>query len=110
MLTIDEESVPPLRHEAMGTSLRNLILQASKNNSLITALKSGEEFRNEPVGAWEEGPRSAMVGDRLCDMHAGIRYGIRVFKTKGEVGLVDVVERITDTYDLGDGSQFPINK
>ena len=38
VLTTDEESVPPLRHEAMGTSLRNLMLHALKNGGDSSAV------------------------------------------------------------------------
>ena len=46
--------------------------------------------------------RSAMVGDRRCDLRAGERYGIRVFHSPQHIGLSAVAARLLDADDDGD--------
>ena len=46
--------------------------------------------------------RSAMVGDRRCDLEAGSAFGVRSFYAPANVGLAAVLERILDSNDEGD--------
>ena len=49
-----------------------------------------------------EEARSAMVGDRRCDLRAGKEYGIRSFYSPQHLGLASVVERVLNPSDTGD--------
>ena len=46
-----------------------------------------------------------IVGDRKSDLGAGWARGIRLFKVKANIGLIQVIERVLNPYDQGDDFQ-----
>lgn len=50
----------------------------------------------------EEG-NSFMVGDRIADMRAGLNHGVRTFRCDQNIGVHDVIERVLNFSDSGDG-------
>ena len=65
-------------------------------------IESKGDITNFDSSAVFEEARSAMVGDRRCDLKAGKEYGIRSFYSPQHLGLASVVERVLDSSDTGD--------
>jgi histidinol phosphatase-like enzyme len=65
-------------------------------------IESRGDITNFDTSAVSEEARSAMVGDRRCDLRAGNEYGIRSFYSPQHLGLASVVERILNPSDTGD--------
>lgn len=65
-------------------------------------IESRGDITNFDTSAVSEEARSAMIGDRRCDLRAGKEYGIRSFYSPQHLGLASVVERILNPSDTGD--------
>ena len=94
---------PAMLH--LGHRLLREDSSSSPTNTLVNA-----GLQTYDVDWWGEPPvaphpRDIMVGDRRSDMGAGWAYGARLFRVSGRVGLVQVIERIIDADDDGDGFQ-----
>jgi histidinol-phosphate phosphatase family protein len=87
-----------LGHRVLRTSLENPGVDSQYN-------AGRQEY---DVNWWGTAPQAphpldAMVGDRRSDMGAGWAYGARLFRVSGRVGLTQVVDRLCDPSDRGDG-------
>lgn len=87
-----------LGHRVLRTSLENPEVDAQYN-------AGGQVYDVDWWGTAPEAPHplDAMVGDRRSDMGAGWAYGARLYRVSGRVGLPQVVDRLCDPSDGGDG-------
>ena len=71
----------------------------------VGMLRDGQRIfkKSTGIGCGNENKKSIMVGDRYTDIMAGKSFGVRSFFIKGSAGLCEVMDRILDGDDSGDG-------